>query len=125
MSLLIDRESLKAVLAKLSPFDLRTALTLLAHMEEDLHLEIRMRDLVTSTGASALSLRHSLRRLEEARMILVRKRGRGPGAKLHLVVSPALGCDPRILPGFETGFDRLMDTCWIAYNLAVRSKEKP
>lgn len=124
MTLLLDRESLKAVLSQLSPFDLRTALTLTCRMEEDLRLSIRMKDLEEATGATSLSLRESLRRLEAAKLILVRKRGRGPGAKISIVVSPALGCDPRILPGFETGFDRLVDTCWLAFQLAERSITK-
>ena len=123
MCLLLDRKSLET-LCGLSPFDFRTAMALACRMGEDLHLSIRMSDLEKITGATPVSLRASLERLEGAGLIIVAKRDRGPGAKIHLTVSPDIACDPAILPGFEIGFSQLKDVAWVLFRLARRSKEE-
>lgn len=122
MCLLLDRESLKT-LCGISAFDLRTVMALASQMGEDLHVSVRMHDLEKITGATPVSLRASIERLEGAGLILVSKRGRGPGARIHLTVSPDVACDPAILPGFETGFHQVKDMAWVLFRLARRSKE--
>ena len=124
MTIVLDRENLKGILQSLSPFDLRTAMNLLVRMEPDLHLSVRMQDLAKWTSASTLSLRGSIRRLEDAKLLLVRKRGRGPGAQLKLVINPSLGVDASMLPEFDKAFDRVQDAALMMFNLAQRSQEK-
>jgi hypothetical protein len=121
MPILIDKHKWLPLLQQLSPFEVKTLMALLTQMEPELSVRLSMGTLSTLTQISPLTLRKCLDRLASLNLILIQKRERGPGAKLHLIVHPSVGVNTAVLMKPLTDFSDLKKVVHTLWELQRRS----